>query len=91
MVSTRGVRLAGADRHTISTTTLSPWTTAPLDFEEQCGPGGQVRRRPHPASSRWEDASRSPPPGSGELSCNTTELASPTTDGISHQGALSLP
>jgi hypothetical protein len=29
--------------------------------------------------------------GSGELGCDTTELVSPVTDEISHQGVLSLP
>jgi hypothetical protein len=29
--------------------------------------------------------------GSGELGCDTTELVSPATDEISHQGVLSLP
>ena len=107
IASIRGVSLDGVDSHTISTTMLSPWTIAPLGFAEQCGPAGQVRPRPHAASSQWREhlevaasrcASRKMPSavlgceyGSGELRCNTTELVSPATDEISHQCALSLP
>jgi hypothetical protein len=106
-VSTRRDSLDGADRHTISTTMLSPWTIALPGFAEEYGPAGQVPPRPHAASSQWREhlevttsrcASRKMPSGvpgceygSGELRCNTTELVSPATDEISHQCALSLP
>jgi hypothetical protein len=107
-VSTRGVSLDGADRHTISTTMLSRGqqrlsvSTNSAVRPGKSGPGH------NPASSQWRErlevatsrcASRQDSLRCAgqlvqprrELRCNTTEVVSPATDDISHQGALSLP